>query len=59
MGWFVALGVVVLLAALAWWSSGRAQPVGRRSGGPDDDRAVGQARSEVNLRDRGGWNRGP
>jgi hypothetical protein len=57
----IAVVVVVLLAVLAavdWWSSGRAQPLGRRSRGPDTDRSIGRARSEVTLRDIGGWGPG-
>ena len=30
LGWGIAAAVVVVLVALAWWSSGRSRPLGRR-----------------------------
>ena len=36
MGWLIA-AVVVVVGALVWWSSGRAMPLGRRVGNPNDD----------------------
>jgi hypothetical protein len=33
MLWLAALGAMVVLAALAWWSSGRAKPLAHDAGG--------------------------
>jgi hypothetical protein len=57
MFWLVAAGVVVVLGALAWWTSGRSKPLGRNqfSATSQAGGQHGKAESEV----RAGYDHGP
>jgi hypothetical protein len=54
MFWLIALAVVVVLAALAWWTSGRMKP-----GGPDFTKvSQGSAKSQGRAGMKSGRNLG-
>jgi hypothetical protein len=47
MFWIIAVAVVVVLAVLAWWSSGRTKPGSDVQRGVDSGTAEGKSRSQV------------
>jgi hypothetical protein len=47
MFWVIAAVVIVVLFALAWWSSGRARPGRDIQRGVDSGGAEGKSRSQV------------
>ena len=49
--WIVALTVLVVGFAAAWWSSGRSGPLRNRKSGPENDEAVGRVLAERFGRD--------
>jgi hypothetical protein len=54
MFWLIVLAVVVVLAALAWWTSGRMKP-----GGPNSERvSQGSAKSQGRVGMQSGRNLG-
>jgi hypothetical protein len=50
MFWLVASGVVVVLGALAWWTSGRAEPLGRNQFSAVSQLGGQQGKAESGLR---------
>jgi hypothetical protein len=53
IGWIITAAVVAVVAALVWWSSGRARPFGNRRDVYDDVQAT-EARAASRGRPGGG-----
>ncbi|MGI9157281.1 MAG: hypothetical protein ACR2FG_11695 [Marmoricola sp.] len=54
MFWIITGVVVVVLVALAWWSSGHRWKVDTRGRNPEGRQAIDRARSESAFRNLGG-----
>jgi hypothetical protein len=57
MFWVLAAGVVVVLSVVAWWTSGRAGPLGRDQFSPGSQ--VGGQHGKAGSELRSGYNGGP
>jgi p-aminobenzoyl-glutamate transporter AbgT len=54
MFWWVVGAVVVVLVALAWWSSGRSKPRLKQRSVSSSDAGANEARVQQRMRDIGG-----
>lgn len=60
MFWLIAIPVLVIVAALVWWSSGRAKPLGTRQdphANPEVAKAIAKAQSYSFRSSGGGFGR--
>jgi len=53
MKWLIVAAIVIVLFAVAWWSSGRARPMGSRRQMSDTEKSAHQGYAQRNSHNNG------